>query len=261
MKRFILVVLTLLGSFLARAGDGAGRETLFRAFRPMYFIGGVPLRGPVDKSTAGLKFQISAAIPMWTDIAGREGMDLSFGYTQTTVWDFFDDSSPFRDNCYSPGIYLSVPLGRDALLFGLEHRSNGRPLRGGTDDAFSRSINYLFAEYGAFFPSGIVLKAKLRAGLGWYGNEFTQEVFWRYQGYADFTVGYRGDKWEAAATVTPVFGPFNVNVEAGVARKIGRLSLFVQFNYGYGEALSDWVRGYSPAPYLRAGLLLGNLVY
>ena len=69
-----------------------------------------------------------------------------------------------------------------------------------------------------------------------------------------------GDKWQAAAIITPVFGPFGVNLEAGVARKMGLCSLFAQFNYGYGEALTDWVRGYRPAPYLRIGVLFGDLL-
>ena len=53
---------------------------------------------------------------------------------------------------------------------------------------------------------------------------------------------------------------FGVNIDAGVARKIGKCAIFAQFNYGYAEALSDWVRGYHPAPYLRFGILLGNLM-
>ena len=230
------------------------------AFRPMYFIGGIPLEGPVDKSTAGFKFQFSVALPLWNNMAGHEGLDLCFGYTQTSLWDFFDDSSPFRENVFAPGIYLSVPLERDNLLLGLEHKSNGRPMRGTSGDTYSRSVNYFFCEYGAYFHSGLVLKTNLRAGVGWYDEEFTQEVFWRFHGYVDFTAGYLNDKWQVTATATPVFGPFGMNIEAGAARKIGSYSLFVQFNHGYGEALSDWVRGYHPASFLRLGILIGNLL-
>lgn len=235
----------------------------FREFRPMYFIGGVPLQGPVDKTTAGFKFQFSTAISIWSGISGHEGLDLFFGYTQLSIWDFFDESSPFRDNSFMPGFYLSVPLRsgslqRSTLLLGMEHRSNGRPMRGTLGDTYSRSTNYLFGEYGAFFSSGLVLKANLRAGFGWYDEGFTQEVFWGFQGYADLTAGYSKGPWQAAATVTPVFGPFNVNVDAWIARRFGICSVFAQFNYGYGEALSDWVRGYRPAPFLRFGILFGN---
>lgn len=253
--RKILLVITLCLVLPFPAG-----AQVFESFRPLYFIGGVPLQGPVDKTTADLKFQLSTAVPLWKDMGGREGLDMSFGYAQISLWDFFDKSSPFKDNCYAPGIYLTVPLRRDRMEFGFEHRSNGRPMRGTAGDTFSRSVNYLSGQYGAYFDSGLVLKASLRAGFGWYDEDLTQEVFWRYMGYGDITVGYRGGRFEAAVTATPVFGPFNVNVEAAASYDLGFCSLFTQFNYGYGEALCDWVRGYHPAPYLRLGILFGKLL-
>lgn len=254
MKRTVLSFLA--GLLLALSAQAQ----VIESFRPLYFIGGVPLEGPVNKTTTDLKFQLSTAIPLWKGIGGREGLDMSFGYTQISVWDFFDDSSPFKDNCYIPGLYLSLPLERDRMLFGFEHRSNGRPMRGTAGDTFSRSVNYLFGEYGAYLENGLVLKASLRAGFGWYDEDFTQEVFWRFCGYGDLTLGYRGEKFEAVVIATPVFGPFNVNVEAAASYDIGFCSLFTQFNYGYGEAISDWVRGYHPAPYLRVGILFGKLL-
>ena len=260
MRRYLIIMLLIALAFQAPAQEREWRgRSPFKSFRPAYFVGGIPLSGPADRTTAGFKFQFSGILPVWESIAGREGLDLSLGYTQTSVWDFFGASSPFRDNCYSPGIYLSVPLERDALLLGVEHRSNGRPLRGSTGDSFSRSVNYFFVEYGAFFPTGIVLKANLRAGTGWYDDEPTAEVMWRFQGYADLTAGYQDEKWQASATFTPLFGPVGVNIEAALARKVGICSLFLQFNYGYGEVLSSWVRGSHPSPYLRFGVLFGDL--
>ena len=253
------ILLSLLASLLVLISANA---QIFRTFRPMYYIGGVPLEGPVNKTTADIKFQLSTAIPLWSDIAGKEGTDVFFGYTQITLWDFFDDSSPFYDTCYMPGLYLKLPLQRDQLLFGLEHRSNGRPMRGSAGDNLSRSVNYVFGEYGAHFPSGIVLKASLRAGIGWYDEELTQDVFSRFLGYGDLTVGYNSPdgRLEAFVTATPIFGPFNFNIEAAASYDVGFCSLFTQFNYGYGEALSNWVRGYRPAPYLRFGVLFGKFL-
>lgn len=257
MRRLLLLPLTLLllASLPAKA-------QVFEAFRPVYMIGGVPLSGPVNKSTADLKFQFSLALPLWRDLGNREGMDLSFAYTQVSVWDFFDSSSPFHDNAYIPGLYLKIPLQRDEVQVGLEHRSNGRPMRGSEGDTFSRSINYVFGQYGAYFPCGLVLKASLRFGLGYYDEEMTQEVFSRFLGYGDLTLGYHSPngRWELGVTATPVFGPFNVNVEASALYHLGTVALFSQFNYGYGEALSDWVRGFHPVPHLRFGVLIGELL-
>ena len=254
MKRLFI---TLAAAFAVLSSAEA---QVFVSYRPVYFIGGVPVDGPVDKTTANLKFQISSAIPLWRGIAGREGLDMGFAYTQTSIWDFFDESLPFRENVFIPGFYLSMPLQRDRLEFGMEHRSNGRPMRGTAGDNLSRSVNYLYGTYGMYLPGGFVFKASLRGGFGWYDEELTQEVFWRYLGYADFTVGYQKGRWQLSFMATPTFGPFDCNIEAGVAYRLGPCSLFVQFNRGYGEALSDWVRDFRPAPYLRFGLLLGSLL-
>lgn len=257
MKKFVLALFAGLMIAVPLSGQVFGNG------RPLYFIGGVPLEGPVDKTTANLKFQFGADIPVWSSIGGRNGLDLRFGYTQVSVWDFFDESSPFRDNTYIPGFHLSVPLERDRLLIGLEHRSNGRPMRGTAGDSHSRSVNYVYGTYGAFLPGGLVLKATLRGGFGWYDEEFTQEVFWHFLGYADFTAGYRSPdgRLEAAFTATPTFGPFDVNIDASAAWRPGKtVALFMQLNSGYGEALYDWVRGSRPPAYLRFGILLGTLL-
>src|SRR5690606_20844472 len=73
---------------------------------------------------------------------------LYFGYTQTSIWDLSEDSSPFRDTVYRPSLFYFDPdvwSSTDGshtigLSAGLEHASNGR----GGDD--SRSINIAFVE-------------------------------------------------------------------------------------------------------------------
>ena len=153
MKRLFITLVAAFAIFCS------AKAQVFVSYRPVYFIGGVPLDGPVDRTSANLKFQISSAIPLWRGIAGRDGLDAGFAYTQTSIWDFFDESLPFRENVFIPGFYLSVPLQRDRLEFGLEHRSNGRPMRGTAGDKLSRSVNYLYGTYGWQLPSGFVIKA------------------------------------------------------------------------------------------------------
>ena len=253
MKRLIIIFAALLLLIPCKAQE-------FGVFHPMYYITGVPLKGPVDKTTADVKFQLGTSIPFFKNISGKEGLDLTFVYNQVSIWDFYDKSAPFRENTFMPALYLTIPLERDRILVGIEHRSNGRPMRGTQEDVLSRSINYVFGQYGAYLPGGLVFKATVRAGYGWYDEELTQELFWRFLGYADLTAGYRRDKFELSVTAAPVFGPFYLNLEAAAAYDVGFCSLFAQFNRGYGEALSDWVRGYRPVPYLRVGVLFGHLL-
>jgi len=255
MKRRFLILTALLLALPSGAQE-------FGRFRPMYFIGGTPLQGPVNKSTVNLKFQLSMSISLWQEKDREQGLDLSFGYSQISVWDCFDKSSPFRDNAFIPGLYLTVPLEKNRLIVGFEHRSNGRPMRGTQGDTGSRSANYLFGKYMAFLPGGLSLSATLRAGFGNYEAQVTQEIFSRFLGYADFGVGYRSPdgNWELRLEATPLFGPFDMNMDASIAYHLGACALFAQLNSGYGEALSDWVRGFRPAPYLRVGILVGELL-
>ncbi|MBQ7195651.1 MAG: phospholipase A [Bacteroidales bacterium] len=253
MKKSLLIALACLLIPLALNAQ------IIEAFQPLYYTTGIPLSGPVDKSTADVKFQFSLAIPVAHNMGGHEGLNLKFGYTQISIWDFYDESSPFKDNLFIPGIYLDIPLSKNSLCVGLEHRSNGRPYRGTAGDVFSRSTNALFGEYTAFLPHGFALKANLRWGIGWYDEELTQEIFYRFQGYATFSACWKNEHWAAQLSATPLFAPFDANISAELSYKLGRASIFGQYHYGYDEAFCDCIRGVKPLPYIRIGVLFGEL--
>lgn len=236
----------------------------FGLFRPNYLTTGIPLTGPIDKTTADVKFQVSVKLDLWRNIAGREGMALSIGYTQRSVWNLYADSAPFKDNMYIPGIYFNVPFkgGCDFLLTGFEHRSNGRPMHSSPKDGMSRSVNYLFAEYSHVFPFGLTLQANLRAGLAYYEDDMDQRMFYRYLGYATFTAGYDSPtkRLYAMASVTPRFSPLGVNATAEFGCRISPPAVgayvFAQFHYGFDEALCDCLDDTLAVPYLRLGIVL-----
>ena len=273
MKKALLILLT---AFLPVAASAAsekdstavsGRDiyaSAFGLFRPNYLTTGLPLTGPVTKMTADVKFQVSVKLDLWRNIAGREGMALSIGYTQRSIWLLYGESSPFKDNMYIPGLYFNVPFkgGCDFLLAGLEHRSNGRPHGGAPKDGRSRSVNYLFAEYSHVFPFGLTLQTNLRAGLAYYEDDMDQRMFYRYLGYATFTAGYDSPKRRiyAMASVTPRFAPLGTNTTAEFGCRISPPAVgayvFAQFHYGFDEALCDCLDGTSAVPYLRLGIVL-----
>ena len=240
-----------VASLLLAAGASAQE---FGRFRPTYFAGGVPVDAPVGRNTADMKFQIGASVPVARNILGKDGVDIDFTYTQISVWDFFAESSPFRDHSFMPGVRVGVPAGKGSLAFGIEHRSNGRA------DALSRSVTYAFAEFRRDVGSGFVLETRLRAGTGWIEETFTQDVYKLYLGYADLVAGYLGDRLEVSLKVTPLLSRYVANVEAAAAWRLGKVSLFAGFNRGYGEALSDWVDDVKPVSRVRVGLLIGKLL-
>lgn len=81
-------------------------------------------------------------------------------YTQQAFWQFYIDSSPFRESLYSPEAFVVFPIddtdsifGARSLTFGYTHESNGQPdtagitfTNGESLQNFSRSINYLYVK-------------------------------------------------------------------------------------------------------------------
>lgn len=265
LKRIAIRVAVAL-VFVSVAGTlSAGNDMSFRkinAFRPNYFIAGVPTNQFATKDNFDIKFQISLKFDICQTVRERE-CNVFFGYTQVSLWNIFAYSSPFRENVYAPGLYCSLPfdiLGRDEpmgrFLYGLVHRSNGR------DDAFSRSINYIMADYQYPVNRHFEFEVAARCGFGFMGQELSQDMF-RYQGYFGFSATYTDLSGDLALSVSaiPLFGmaiPLNITCQAAYCpfRDKGSPYLFLQFHYGYDEAQCDCVPLLKPVPMLRFGLTL-----
>lgn len=248
MKKIVLLIASVTIAFTLSAQNS---RPLIEMFRPQYLTTGFPVSGDSGRDAADVKFQVSLALPLWNDIGGK-GIDVLVAYTQMSLWSMFTYSSPFYDNTYIPGLYArknwkeeGSPYG-STLLFGTEHRSNGR------NDAYSRSVNYLVAIYGRDYPSGLSLQAALRAGYGWYGDKVTMDLPLQYFGLVQLGATYTTPSggWEFMGSVTPLWNKSIANVNAEVAVRLGkRLQnpyFFIQFHYGYDEALRDCMDSAGP---------------
>ncbi len=155
MKRilFLLTVCGLTGGLLAQTGEtaaSAGDERLpkpprdlgFSAYEPIYFS--VGLKDEVDA-----KFQFSFKWrpfgPSDDQWVGKSILSNMYGsFTQTSLWDIGEESAPFRDSSYRPGLmFYRYEVGsflgaRFGLATGFEHESNGK------SGADSRSMNIAF---------------------------------------------------------------------------------------------------------------------
>lgn len=256
MKKTILTASAVLLLALPALAGGNSSRTI-GALRPIYIATGIPIDGTtVDRTTSDVKFQVSFALPIASDIAGVEGLDFKIGYTQRSVWFLYAKSSPFKDNIYIPGGYLDIPLKNgDSLMCGIEHRSNGR------DDSFSRSVNYVFGEYTHRFPFGLTVQANARAGFGWYDDDITEKMFSRFHGYLTLGAMYEAGRFSALLSATPVFGgPAVMNLTAEIAMRLGgedsMYNLFIQAHRGYDESMCDCIYGRIPPACLRFGLLI-----
>jgi len=225
------------------------KKPFFDMFRPIYLTSGIPLSEKPTANNADLKFQYSFRINAVQNLWGFE-FAAFFGFTQRSTWNLYAYSSPFYDNIYIPGGYFEIPFrskktGKitSELLFGYEHRSNGR------DDIYSRSVNYAFATYSYFFPFHLTLQATARFGDSWYGDSWCDAgpfvMYTKYLGFVDFSADYVSPKkhFNATLSVSPLLNKSIANVTAEVGGRFGKNKnipyFFVQYHYGYDEALRD----------------------
>jgi phospholipase A1 len=248
----ILFTLLLLaapyGLRAQEATDGRGPAPVIRSLRPVYYTTGAQLGAPLSGNTADMKFQISFRTDLAQNIGGS-GISLAIGYTQVSLWSFYIRSYPFYDHTFIPGLYawkeFDAKDGKHSLLWGYEHRSNGR------DDAYSRSVNYLFCswfrQWNLRDEESLTLSAAARFGVGCYGDVYTFDILTKYLGIARLRAAYRtcDGRWELAGEVLPLLNKSLANVTADaswcIAPKLGYPSLFVQYHYGYDEAFRDCV--------------------
>jgi hypothetical protein len=146
-----------------------------------------------------VKFQFSLKFDLWPN---RTRHSVFFGYTQKSLWNLYDSSSPFVDSNYNPEIFYGylkrygdvvwVP-GRvtffvDSLRAGVEHESNGR------DGTASRGWNrvYGYANAGAYLGTDYYLTLGLKGWLPPFVVDTYNADIVSYRGYgeATFVAGY-----------------------------------------------------------------------
>ncbi|HEU4459008.1 MAG TPA: phospholipase A [Methylibium sp.] len=205
-----------------------------------------------DYQNTEAKFQLSLRTKVAEDV-GLPGADLWFGYTQQSLWQFYNSegSKPFRSTDYEPeAMYVvPVPVSIGTLLpfdwrwrmatLGLAHQSNGQP------DPLSRSWNRLYLATG--FERGdwsvqwrvnrrfredptsddnpdlVGFRGRHELQLGWTRGHGTAALQWRTN-FKDFKRGSWQLDWS-----------YPVNADDPRA-----LRWYLQLFSGYGETLLDY---------------------
>ncbi len=113
----------------------------FGMFHDNYFITGVPTNKEINNQSADAKYQISISQRLSKSRFPFKST-LLLTYTQKSFWDIYQNSSPFADNNYNPGLTLVRPVLSNQQLKGVaalsfEHESNG------LDSIYSRSWNFI----------------------------------------------------------------------------------------------------------------------
>lgn len=220
--------------------------------RPNYFLGITYNDNPNQKTYIAYgkevpnkyeaKFQFSFKMLMWENIFNGKG-DLYAAYTQLSLWQIYNTSSPFRETNFEPELFLKfdtdfnfLGLQNKLFLFGINHQSNGQ------DVPLSRSWNRIYIEF-------IATRGNCVLGLKpWYRipesseNDDNPDID-EYLGYGKLFGAYKLGRHVFSFTLhnNLDFSENRGAIEVGWSCALTRnLRAYLQYYNGYGESLVDY---------------------
>lgn len=213
---------------------------------PFYFVAG--------PDSPNAKFQFSFKYQLVDDRSGLAQhvgffTNMYFGFTQTSLWDWEQESAPFEDSSYKPEMMFQFSrLARAGesdwfrldLQTGVMHESNGR------DGVNSRSLNIAYLRPKVIFGHEDDWQFTLAPRAWFYvGGLADNPDLARYRGYADLraTIGTPGGiELAALARVGNEFDRGSIQLDLTFPlrqiRWVG-FTWYLQAQYfiGYGESL------------------------
>jgi phospholipase A1 len=210
-----------------------------------------------------VKFQFSLKFDLWPNHTRHS---LYFGYTQKSLWNLYDQSSPFLDSNYNPEFFYGyfkrygdilwspgrVSLFIDSARAGAEHESNGRD--GPATRAWNRVYGYV--DGGAYFGTDYYATLGLKGWLPPFGMDQENADIVQYRGYGEATLvlGYDPTfpRWWGG-------GHLGATYFHGANTIPGRqgIEAFLQWRPGYDDRVSFW----RFTPYIYAQLFHGYAEY
>jgi phospholipase A1 len=220
------------------------RQPSFGMYKDNYFITGVPINEKITKHTADVKFQISVRQYLFKNLLPSNST-LLLTYTQKSFWNLYEESAPFQDNNYNPGLVLIKPIIIKNRLYGainiaLEHESNGE------DGLKSRGWNYLMLSGIYFYNPCFSVQAKVWNGILSKADEEHGEVgnpdLFKYRGYGMFVLNYRSlnDKFGASLVINPCAKNVNSQLEVSYKPNKRNQYIFLQWYQGYCENMLEY---------------------
>ena len=211
------------------------------------------------------KYQISVRADYTSTLFGFAQV-WTGAYTQTSYWQIFIASAPFRETNYKPEAFVTIPLfhkadiiGLKAFSLGYKHSSNGQPDSNGTRvrpdgprvGSRSRSWNRAYArgyfQWGNVF-SEITTWYRFKEKFEDNDNPDLQD----YYGQGSIELGYIHKKLLARITMRPSFTMGHLSAELEMSYPVpvsDNVLFFMQAfsgfdthgNYGgYGQSLIDY---------------------
>lgn len=250
----------IYAAYLEPYEDKASQETIFqmlsgafglRPYKSNYIMPFTfDAKAPNSRQDVEIKFQLSLQKEIASNLLGFDE-SYNFGYTQTSWWQSYDDSAPFRETNYQPEFFITIPYKvhnslLKAIKFGLLHESNGQ------SDPLSRSWNRIYTQayfqVGSFFISPRawhrLSEPKKKHPLDHKGDD--NPHIHHYLGYGDLSVIYPWGTHLLKATITNNLSQNNnkggVDLQWSFPLWNSGVFGFLQYYYGYGESLIDYDR-------------------
>ncbi len=241
-----------------------------RAYYPNYWIvsytdksprGDPALQDPTVDGTHYIntetKFQISVRADYLTNWFGFTQM-WTGAYTQTSYWQLFIESSPFRETNYKPELFVTFPfyhkldtIGMKAISIGYKHSSNGQPDSNSTvrvredgpyEGSRSRSWNRLYIrgyfQWNNFFAE-LTLWHRMKEK---YATDDNPDIT-DYYGQGSLEVGYIQEKLLTRVTMRQSLesGRFSGALEMSYPLPLSdNVFFYLQASTGYGQSLIDY---------------------
>jgi len=226
----------------------------FGIYKDTYFVGGTALNHKPTEFNSDVKFQISFRHRLTKSILPLHS-HLFLQYSQKAIWNVFEESLPFHDLNFNPGIGVQNLVVYNGRLVGngtimLEHESNGR------DGEASRSWNKVSVSYAAVIDPRLEVYAKTWIPI--IDGQQNKDIL-KYCGI--FQAGTQfislNRRWVADVTFVKRQGwNFNFNTIVNVGFRFSKKDnqyLMLHFYDGYGENLLDYNKYHCR---LRIGLLI-----
>ena len=226
----------------------------FGIFKDNYFALGTALNHKPTEYNSDVKFQISFRQRLTKSILPFHSY-LFLSYSQKAMWNIFEESLPFHDLNFNPGIGVQTPIFGKGKLVGstlimVEHESNGR------DGEASRSWNKISFAGSAYINRNLMVHAKTWIPI--IDGQQNKDIL-RYSGIFQTGAQYisTNKRWVADVTFVKRKGwdlSFNTILNVGFRiRKKDNQFLMLHFYDGYGENMLDYNKYHCR---LRIGLLI-----
>lgn len=218
-------------------------ESALQPHEPIYFVVG---SGKDEDLKARFQFSFKyQLLDRQSDLVTNHPWlgHLYLSYTQTSLWNWSEDSVPFEDTSYKPSVFFETGESRIAtgMRFGYYHESNGQA------DAESRSMDTLFIQpvWGTrVFGRDLFFSPRILAYLtkGDENPDLTD-----YRGYVDYNLRYGNEDGLILQTLYRYGkgGHHTVQLDVtyplrtAIALRTGGF-VFLQLYSGYGESMLSY---------------------